>query len=54
MNFVVYGVYSEATPRALCGWALTESVVQTKQRFTDDRAPACGSRWETYLEREGV
>jgi len=54
MNSVVCGVYCEATPRALCGWALTESVVQTKQQFTYDHAPVCGSGWKTYLEREGV
>ena len=54
MNSVVCGVYCEATPRALCGWALTESVVQTNQRFIYDRAPVCGSGWKTYLEREGV
>ena len=54
MNSVVCGVHCGATPRALCGWALTESAVQTKQRFTYDRAPVCGSGWKTYLGREGV
>ena len=54
MNSVVSGINSAATPRALCDWALTESVVQTNQRFTHDRGPVCGSGWKTYLEREGV
>ena len=54
MNSVVCGVYCEATPRALCGALSRSPLSQTKQRFTYDRAPVCGSGWKTYLEREGV